>query len=132
MAAIFRTEFATKSATARIFGVSPTDVKEVKVSENVAWVHIVGKAPQFVSKARFTEDAVEARTLKALELSVHKRNAYTYRVSGGETVQTVSYTETYGWQCTCPDHERFPELGCKHRRAVQYYRYPEKRAKVQA
>ena len=113
----------TKSAAARILGVSPKAIKGFRVWAYVCWVHVEGSRPTMVSKKAFCKDFVEFRQGAGFGLweggavSPVGRDTGVVRVQGEAASYRVRLTDR-SVVCTCEDYARQVEvLGfgvCKH------------------
>lgn len=110
--------FITKSAAARIFDVPVFQVAEVREYAYVAWVHIKGRSPRFVSKKKFIEDAINFRKQGAESVEVFESDYDVWETDKGYFVSV----DATGVVCSCKDYEKqakaFGRGCCKHGYAV--------------
>jgi hypothetical protein len=111
----------TKSATARIFGVSASRVVKVKMVNNAILVVLKGERPQFFSKKLWIADFAKQRQVAGLELAnkvQRTEQPLVFLVEGTTDEYSVDLSEPGRPSCDCPDwqkqHEQWGRGCCKH------------------
>lgn len=113
----------SKSAIARIEGISPKDVVRFEVWAKVVFVIVRGRRPRFYSKKLFKSHFVNRRREQAYSVEISRVKGNWYRAENlkkGTTYDVYALKDAI--DCTCEDYSnqiRFLKKGCcKHGYAV--------------
>lgn len=109
---------ATRTAAARILGCLPAQIRRFELWTHVAFVHVAGRRPTFVSFKAFERDFLEFRLVGSdrIEILTEVSGLYTvYSHKSGKTYQVDRCTGS----CECEDWNRQLLRGssdpiCKH------------------
>lgn len=115
----------SKSAAARILGVSSNQIEELQVWHKTVWLKVTGDRPLLISKTTFKQHFADWRKANSQGLVVTKhilsQNTYTVRNEVKDTRYQV-VCRTNELTCTCDDWQNQKELigraCCKHCYAV--------------